>query len=215
MPFKRAFFSFGTPCDAWTLFVSLLRFGWGETVKDFQDIRISKVLSYHLRHHPDQLGLQLQQGGWVDVDDLLSALLKAGFLIDRATLKRVVLNNDKQRFSFDENELRIRANQGHSVQVDLELQPTRPPEVLYHGTPKSSVPSILMEGLKPMKRHHVHLSHDRETAQKVGARRGKPEVLEISAHSMFSLGYSFYISANGVWLTPHVPREFIHRNANI
>ncbi|MFN8510772.1 MAG: RNA 2'-phosphotransferase [Deinococcaceae bacterium] len=184
-------------------------------MKDFQDIRISKVLSYHLRHHPDQLGLQLQQGGWVDVDDLLSALRKAGFLIDRATLKRVVLNNDKQRFSFDENELRIRANQGHSVQVDLELQPTRPPEVLYHGTPKSSVPSILVEGLKPMNRHHVHLSHDRETAQKVGARRGKPEVLEIKAQSMFSLGYPFYISANGVWLTPHVPPEFIRRNGNI
>src|SRR5947209_14698263 len=131
-------------------------------------VRISKYLSLHLRHQPERLGLKLEDGGWVDVGTLLIACENDGFRLTRAELEEVVVRNDKQRFSFDETGTRLRANQGHSVEVDLQLEPAIPPPLLYHGTPERFVAAILEKGLKKMKRHHVHLSSTLETARKVG-----------------------------------------------
>lgn len=172
-------------------------------------VKISKYLSYHLRHHPDAIGLELAAGGWVAVDDLLAAAKQHQFPISREELDEVVANNDKKRFSFDETGTSIRANQGHSVKIDLQLEPTLPPEVLYHGTGHRAVESILTEGLQKRSRHHVHLSADIDTAKKVGARHGKPVVLVIDAAKMQQEGYQFYCSENGVWLVDEVPPEYL------
>ena len=131
-------------------------------------IKVSKYLSKHLRHQPDRIGIELAPGGWVDVELLLDACRKHHFPITKAQLKEVVAQNDKKRFSFDETGTRIRANQGHSVKVDLQLQPQIPPDVLYHGTGHTSVQSNLESGLSKMPRHHVHLSSETATARKVG-----------------------------------------------
>ena len=172
-------------------------------------VRISKYLSLHLRHHPERMGLELAPGGWVDVDVLLAACNSHGFPVSHTELKEVVIGNDKQRFSFDKTGRRIRANQGHSVAVDLQLEPATPPPALYHGTGERSIERILSEGLQKMGRHHVHLSQDAETARKVGARHGRPVVLEVSAGRMVEAGYEFYVSANGVWLVESVPPEYL------
>ncbi len=172
-------------------------------------LKISKFLSYHLRHRPDLLGLELSPGGWVEVDSLLAAAEKNKFTLSLAELKTVVAQSDKQRFSFDRTDKLIRANQGHSVVVDLELQPSTPPSVLYHGTYEAALQSILQQGLRKMSRHHVHLSSDWPTAQKVGARRGKPIVLEIDAERMVLEGFQFYCSENGVWLVNNVSTDYI------
>ncbi|UBF26164.1 RNA 2'-phosphotransferase [Kovacikia minuta CCNUW1] len=174
-----------------------------------RQIKISKYLSKHLRHAPERLGLTLAIGGWVNVDDLLSACAAHQFPITRAELEEVVANNDKQRFSFDETRTRIRANQGHSVDVDLELQPQTPPDVLYHGTGERSVPAILQSGLRKMARHHVHLSKDVETARKVGMRHGRPVIFAIAAANMHQVGGTFYCSDNGVWLVDEVPPQYL------
>ncbi len=174
-------------------------------------VRISKYLSKHLRHEPERLGLELQPGGWVDVDDLLAACARDGFPISYERLEAVVETNDKQRFSFDATGDRIRANQGHSVEVDLQLEPAAPPELLYHGTPEHFVEAILRDGLERMKRHHVHLSPDVPTATKVGARRGKPVVLVVDTGVMHRAGHTFYHATNGVWLVDRVPPEFLRR----
>ena len=174
-------------------------------------VRMSKYLSKHLRHEPERLGLQLEPGGWVAVDDLLRACARNQFPISRAELEEVVTQNSKQRFSFDETGARIRANQGHSVEVDLQLEPTAPPEMLYHGTGHGSVELILAEGLKRMSRHHVHLSADVETARKVGSRHGRPVVLVVDAAAMQRDGYLFYRSDNGVWLADEVPAKYLSR----
>jgi len=168
-------------------------------------VRISKFLSKHLRHQPERLGLTLAPGGWVGVDDLLAACARDHFALTRATLAEVVARNNKQRFAFDESGTRIRAQQGHSVEVDLQLTPEVPPPVLYHGTPRQNVPVILMDGLLKMSRHHVHLSPDVATARVVGARRGRPAILEVDAAAMHREGIPFYRSGNGVWLVDHVP----------
>jgi putative RNA 2'-phosphotransferase len=174
-------------------------------------IRISKYLAKYLRHTPDELGLTLQPGGWVSVDDLLGAAERNGFRITYDELVDCVETNDKQRFAFDETGDLIRANQGHSVEVDLHLDERDPPDVLYHGTVERFLTSIMSSGLQKGKRHHVHLSKDVETATKVGARRGRPVILKVDAGRMRREGHQFLLSANGVWLTDTVPPDYLTR----
>ena len=172
-------------------------------------VTLSKFLAKHLRHAPEALGLSLEPGGWVGVDDLLAASARVGFPIAYDDLIACVETNDKKRYSFDESGDRIRANQGHSTEVDLQLVETPPPAELFHGTVERFLAAILVEGLKKGKRHHVHLSKDTETARKVGARRGKPVILRVDAGRMHGEGFKFYVSTNGVWLTDAVPADFI------
>lgn len=172
-------------------------------------VTVSKRLSLHLRHSPHSIGLDLGPGGWVRIDDLLAALAGHGFTVTRAELGEVVAGNDKKRFAIDETGTSIRASQGHSVPVDLGLTPSSPPSLLYHGTVARFLPAIRREGLKPMNRHDVHLSPSYETAVRVGARRGKPVVLEVDAAAMAEAGHEFRVSANGVWLTGHVPPGYL------
>ncbi|WP_337177590.1 RNA 2'-phosphotransferase [Paludisphaera sp.] len=174
-------------------------------------ITVSKYLAKHLRHAPQDLGLTLQPGGWVAVDDLLAATRQHGFPITFDELIECVETNDKRRFAFDVSGELIRANQGHSVEVDLQLEACEPPPTLYHGTVERFMPSILESGLTRGKRHHVHLSGDVETARKVGARRGQPVILAIEAGRMGRDGREFLRSANGVWLTDAVPPEYLSR----
>lgn len=163
---------------------------------------ISKFLSYVLRHAPDEIGLTLDAGGWAPVEDLLA---RAPMPLTAERLHEVVAKSDKQRFALSPDGSRIRANQGHSIPVDLGLTPVAPPETLYHGTHPGALDAIRAEGLRPMSRHHVHLSPDEDTARKVGARRGKPVILAIAAGQMALNGALFYRSENGVWLVDHVP----------
>jgi putative RNA 2'-phosphotransferase len=165
-------------------------------------VRLSKRLSYVLRHAPSSAGLTLDDAGWVDVDELLAALH-----LTREELERVVATNDKRRFAFDETGMRIRASQGHSVAVDLGYAVQQPPSVLFHGTVERYLPAILAEGLRPGRRHAVHLSPDAETARRVGARRGRPVVLRVDAGGLAADGARFTRSANGVWLVDAVPPE--------
>lgn len=172
-------------------------------------ITVSKFLSKYLRHEPEALGLALEPGGWVFVADLLAGATKIGFPITREELSQVVAENDKPRFALDETGARIRANQGHSTEVDLQLKEADPPEQLFHGTVSKFLNAILTEGLKKMDRHDVHLSQDVQTAAKVGQRRGKPIILVIDSARMAADGFKFRLSDNGVWLTDHVPPRYI------
>lgn len=172
--------------------------------------RVSKFLSLILRHQPEVIGLTLDANGWADIATLLVQAEKHGKAIALDELWEVVETSDKQRFAISEDGLRIRANQGHSVEgVDLGLTKEFPPDVLYHGTASRFIESILASGLRPGSRHHVHLSVNLETATKVGARHGKPVVLIVHAGQMHAQGHAFYRSLNGVWLTDSVPVEFI------
>lgn len=168
-------------------------------------VKTSKYLSRHLRHQPERLGLTLQPGGWVDVDELLAACAARAFPLTRSELDEAIERNDKRRFELDAGGTRIRASQGHSVDVDLELPRATPPDVLFHGTGAGSVDAILREGLRPMRRHHVHLSRDVATARRVGARHGRPVVFAVDAARMAADGRAFLVSTNGVWLTDAVP----------
>jgi putative RNA 2'-phosphotransferase len=172
-------------------------------------VEISKFLSLVLRHRPAKIGLSLDEGGWAQVDDLLAAAQRAGISLDRDTLQQVVAHNDKQRFSFSADHSKIRANQGHSISVDLGLEPLAPPELLFHGTATRFLASIKAQGLIPRGRQYVHLSPDEPTAIKVGQRHGQPIVLTIQAGRMYADGLTFYRSANGVWLTDNVPVDYI------
>jgi putative RNA 2'-phosphotransferase len=172
-------------------------------------VKVSKYLSKHLRHEPERLGLELEPGGWVGIEALLAACAANHFALTRAELEEVVERNDKKRFAFDETRERIRANQGHTVEVDLQLEPVEPPPLLYHGTPERNREVILGSGLEKMDRHHVHLSGDEGTARKVGARRGKPVILVVDAAAMRRDGHTFYRSANGVWLVDEVPAKYL------
>jgi putative RNA 2'-phosphotransferase len=165
-------------------------------------IRLSKRMSKALRHRPERVGLTLDPAGWVPVTDLLTALG-----ITEAELREVVDRNDKKRFTIDGD--RIRANQGHSVEVDLGLPAAIPPDTLFHGTVAQFLDDIMRDGLRPMSRHDVHLSPDRETARRVGARRGRPVILAVDAKAMSDAGHEFRLSANGVWLTGHVPARYL------
>jgi putative RNA 2'-phosphotransferase len=176
-----------------------------------RQIKISKYLSQHLRHTPDRLGLTLNLGGWVSVEQLLLACAEHQFPITQVELETVVANSDKQRFSFDATRTNIRANQGHSTEVDLQLEPQVPPPVLYHGTAEQFVPAILEAGLLKMSRHQVHLSQAIETAHRVGMRHGRPVIFAIDAAAMHGDEFTFYCSDNGVWLIDHVPPEYLTR----
>ncbi|MET7368313.1 RNA 2'-phosphotransferase [Streptomyces sp. NPDC005566] len=170
-------------------------------------VKVSKYLSKHLRHQPERIGITLDPSGWVPIDELMRACAGHGFPVTRAELDHVVAANDKQRFAVDGD--RIRANQGHTVTVDLGLPPAEPPAYLYHGTVGRALDVIRTEGLRPMARHHVHLSPDRETATRVGARRGVPVILSVDAGAMHRAGHVFHVSTNGVWLTDSVPPQFL------
>ncbi|GGU81453.1 putative RNA 2'-phosphotransferase [Streptomyces albospinus] len=172
-----------------------------------RSVRISKYLAKHLRHEPERIGIVLDAQGWVPVTELIEAAERHGFPFSRAELEAVVAGSDKQRYALEGG--RIRANQGHSVRVDLGLPPAVPPGRLFHGTVARSVAAIREQGLRPMSRHAVHLSPDRETATRVGARRGKAVVLTVDAAAMHRKGHVFRVSANGVWLTDRVPPEFL------
>ena len=172
-------------------------------------IKASKFLSLVLRHEPEQIGLVLDGRGWADIDELIEKAGKRGMALTRELIARVVETSDKQRFAIDATGRRIRANQGHSVDVDLGLAPAEPPPVLFHGTGETSLAAIRAEGLKAGQRQHVHLSPDEDTAIRVGRRHGRPAVLRIAAGRMQNRGHAFFLSTNGVWLTDSVPSEFI------
>jgi putative RNA 2'-phosphotransferase len=184
-------------------------------VDEKQLVRTSKFLSLVLRHRPQLAGLTLDSAGWVSVEALLAGCASKGLPITHDDLEEVVARNNKQRFAFDESGTLIRANQGHSVEVDLALESAEPPDVLYHGTAERAGEVIRREGLKKMQRHHVHLSVDVETARAVGARHGKPLVLQVDAEAMREAGFAFYRSDNGVWLVDSVPPEYLRDYASL
>jgi putative RNA 2'-phosphotransferase len=172
-------------------------------------IRTSKFLSLILRHEPERVGLILGDAGWVVVDELLKALNGHDVSLTLDELKHIVATSDKKRFAFREDGLRIRASQGHSVEVDLEYPPQTPPELLYHGTASRFLDAIRQHGLQKMQRHDVHLSAETRVTLQVGGRHGKPALLTIRAGDMHRAGFVFRCSANGVWLVDHVPPQFI------
>ena len=173
------------------------------------DVRISKFLSLVLRHKPEKIGIELDQNGWVDVDALIAAANSHGVKLDRRTLTHIVETNSKKRFAFNDSFDKIRASQGHSVDVELGYVSQEPPEILYHGTGEKSVRSILETGLQKRNRQHIHLSSDVETAVMVGQRHGKPFVFDVLAKKMCSDGFEFFLSDNGVWLTETVPPDYL------
>lgn len=167
---------------------------------------ISKFLSLILRHNPEKIDLQLDPNGWADVDELIS---KSSVHFTSEELEEIVETNDKQRFAFNADHTKIRASQGHSIDIDLALAPQQPPEFLFHGTVAKFLDGIRKDGLQKMSRQYLHLSHDRHTAEKVGSRRGKPVILNIRSGQMHRDGILFYLSDNGVWLTDQVPPQYI------
>ena len=175
-------------------------------------VKISKTLSYWLRHRPDAAELTLDEGGWAEVDAVLAALAREGLDGAWETLVQVVEHNNKQRFEFSPDTARIRARQGHSIAVEGDWRQATPPERLYHGTVARFLAAIMVGGLKPMRRHHVHLSADHATAERVGSRRGEPVVLIIDAGGLAATGQPFFVTGNGVWLTSHVPMAWIHQD---
>ncbi len=170
--------------------------------------RISKFMSYVLRHNPQSINIKIDNNGWVLVDELIK---KSKYKVNLDIIKYVVENNDKKRFAFNEDFTKIRANQGHSLKIDLEYLPVKPPDFLYHGTADKFFTSIQKKGLLKRNRHHVHLSTEKETAYNVGKRHGKPIVLKILSQKMYEKGFQFFISENGVWLTNHVPYDYIFK----
>ncbi|MDX6180765.1 RNA 2'-phosphotransferase [Flavobacterium sp. Fl-77] len=170
---------------------------------------ISKFLSLVLRHSPQTIGLKLDENGWADVEELIAKCSRNGNVLNKELLDYVVENNDKKRFAFNEDKTKIRASQGHSVTVELNLRIVEPLDYLYHGTVQASIDAIKEKGLQKMSRQHVHLSKDRETAIKVGSRRGVPQILTIKSGEMFRDGFTFYLSENNVWLTDEVPVKYI------
>lgn len=171
--------------------------------------RISKFLSLVLRHRPERISIQLDEQGWVPVDELLAAMRKHAFPLSLDVLREIVSTNDKQRFAFSEDGSRIRASQGHSVKIDLAYKALQPPEILFHGTARKFLPSIRQHGLVKKRRHHVHLSPDRETARKVGQRHGEAVILEVQSGEMYRAGMSFFQSENGVWLVEAVAVKYL------
>ena len=170
--------------------------------------KLSVFISLVLRHKPDVANVTLDEHGWADVGELLAGINSTGRKINMDILENIVASDNKQRYSFNQDKTLIRANQGHSVPVDVELKEQEPPEFLYHGTATRFLDSIMDEELKPMSRLYVHLSKDIEAALKVGKRHGKPVVLKIYSGNMYKDGYKFYLSENGVWLTKKVVVEY-------
>lgn len=175
-------------------------------------IDISRFMSLILRHRPDQIGISLDEHGWANVDELIAGIAVKAPNFNMEILEEIVRTDEKQRYSFNEDKTLIRANQGHSIPVDVELEEKEPPEVLWHGTGEKYVSSIDEQGLIPKSRLYVHLSKDEETAVKVGKRHGKPVLYRVSAFKMHQDGYKFYLSANGVWLTKEVPVKYLEKD---
>ena len=169
----------------------------------------SKFLSLVLRHAPERIGIVLDEQGWTDVDALITKTNASGVALDRATLLDIVATSDKQRFTLSADGARIRAAQGHSVEIDLDLSPAVPPAVLFHGTARTNVDAILADGLRPGRRRHVHLSPDMETAHRVGMRHGAPVIFEVATARMHADGLVFWQADNGVWLTAHVAPTYL------
>lgn len=174
-----------------------------------QKRRIGKFLSFVLRHQPETIDLKLDENGWANVAELRSKSAKNRMHFTFEELVEVVETNDKKRFIFNGDKTKIRANQGHSIDIDLALKPQQPPDLLYHGTAINNVASILEKGIDKRNRQHVHLSNNRETANKVGMRHGKPTILTVKAGKMSEDGILFYCSENGVWLTDYVDAKYI------
>jgi putative RNA 2'-phosphotransferase len=169
----------------------------------------SKFLSLVLRHKPEEIGLVLDNEGWASVDELIVKSNQNNLNISFDDLEEIVRLNDKKRFVFSDDFSKIRANQGHSIDIDLKLKPVTPPVILYHGTAEKNIASILEKGILKQDRNYVHLSADIETANKVGMRYGKPVIIKILALEMSKNGSLFYLSDNNVWLTDFVPNRFI------
>lgn len=177
-------------------------------------IKHSKFLSLILRHKPETIGIDLDENGWIDIDLLIKKMNGNGRQLNREDLYFIVENNSKKRFAIDEANNKIRANQGHSLDINLGFEPIQPPEILYHGTATRFVDSIMKTGLEKRDRHHVHLSADKGTAANVGQRHGKLIILEVRAMEMFEKGFQFFKSENGVWLTNKVPTLYLNKNKN-
>ena len=173
-----------------------------------QENSIGKFIAFILRHHPESIGIKLDEHGWARTEDLVAGISKSRNF-DMQMLEEIVRTDSKQRYSFNEDKTLIRANQGHSIPVDVELEQKTPPDILWHGTGEKYVESINQIGLIPKSRLYVHLSKDYETAQKVGSRHGKPVVYRVNAGKMAADGYQFYLSVNGVWLTKEVPVKYL------
>lgn len=171
--------------------------------------KLSKFISLILRHKPEEIGISLDDFGWAKVEDLITGINNSGRNIDIEILEEIVRTDDKQRYSFNEDKTKIRANQGHSIPVTIEFKELEPPATLYHGTSTKSIEGIKQQGIKSMSRLYVHLSKDFETAKKVGSRHGECVVLVINAKRMYEEGIKFYLSENGVWLTEYVDTKYI------
>ena len=175
----------------------------------YNDTKTSKFISLILRHKPEAINKELRHDGYMLINDLIEGMNNKGYNITINDLDRIVREDGKQRYSFNDDKTLIRANQGHSIPVDVELEEKQPPKYLYHGTADRFLDSIMTDGLKPMSRLYVHLSKDEETAMKVGKRHGKPIVLKIKSEEMYNDGIKFYLSQNSVWLTKYVDMKYI------
>lgn len=180
-------------------------------MNEIETKRISKFLSLILRHQPETIGLKLDENGWADVEELRERSAKKKVYFSLEELDEVVETNNKKRFAFNEDKTRIRASQGHSIDINLALEALQPPDFLYHGTAEANISPILEKGIEKRSRQHVHLSADKETATKVGMRHGKPIILTIRTGKMYEDGIAFYQSANGVWLTEFVDPKYISK----
>ncbi|MEM1325775.1 MAG: RNA 2'-phosphotransferase [Bacteroidota bacterium] len=178
-------------------------------MNDKQIKRTSKFLSLILRHRPEVIGIELDENGWANIDELIQKMNAKDANVNLDILHTVVATNNKKRFTFNDDQTKIRASQGHSIGVDLDLTPQTPPTILYHGTAQQFVDNIQQQGLKKMNRQHVHLSADLATASQVGQRHGKLFIFEVAAAQMEQDGFTFYLSENGVWLTEAVPARYL------
>ncbi|AGF57539.1 putative RNA 2'-phosphotransferase [Clostridium saccharoperbutylacetonicum] len=176
-----------------------------------EDMSISKFISLILRHKPEEIGLKLDEYGYIKTSDLIKGLNLKGYKVTISDIERIVAEDNKQRYSFNEDKSKIKANQGHSITVNLELQPIEPPKVLYHGTATRFSERICKEGIKKQNRQYVHLSSDVETATKVGKRHGELVIFKIDSDEMYKDGYKFYLSENKVWLTDYVPIKYLSK----
>ncbi len=179
------------------------------------DNKVSRTLSLVLRHDPKSIGLTLDEDGWAVLDELVTGLQRDGKKLDREIIERVVANSDQQRFSISEDGLLIRANQGHSVEVNLSLEEKEPPTWLFHGTSLAALKSIEGEGIHRQERDYVHLTADQATARKCAQRKGKPVVIEVASKLMHKNGHVFYQADNGVWLTDHIPPDYMNKRAKL
>lgn len=172
------------------------------------DIQLGKFISLILRHKPEVINLSLDLNGWANVDELLDGINKSGKSINMEKLEKIVEHNNKKRYIFNDDKTKIRANQGHSIKVDVELKQKIPPQFLYHGTAVKNLVGIKKYGIQKQNRLHVHLSSDVDTAYKVGSRHGKPCILKVNSAQMHNDGYIFYLSNNNVWLCEMVNEKY-------